>query len=102
MKRMKTILATACALVVCIGFGNAGMATTIKDGTLTYSAGHYLAGQPLKTGYDVFGYNYQVHMFNGSYANVYLGGAGFPPYEGDDESYLAENPGARSPQRARI
>jgi hypothetical protein len=70
--------------------------TTIQDGIITYSAGHYLAGEPLTVGYDIFGYNYQGHMFKGSYANVYLGAAGFPPYEGDDESYLAENPGAAS------
>jgi hypothetical protein len=70
--------------------------TTIQDGVLTYSTGHYLEGNPLIAGYDIFGYNYQAHMFNGSYANAYLGGAGFPPYEGDDEVYLAENPTAAS------
>jgi len=67
---------------------------TIQDGTLTYSSGHYLGGEPLQVGYDPYGYNYQAHMFSGYYCNVYLGGAGFPPYEGDDEAYLAENPGA--------
>jgi len=66
--------------------------TKIQDGVLTYSAGHYLGGQPLQIGYDAYGYNYQGHMFKGSYINAYLGGAGFPPYEGSDESYLAENP----------
>jgi len=70
--------------------------TTIKDGVLTYSPGHYLYGVPLTLGYDPFGYNYQAHMFNGSYANVYLGGAGFPPYEGDGDAYLAENPEAEN------
>jgi hypothetical protein len=70
--------------------------TRIQDGVLTYSAGHYLAGQPLETGYDIFGYNYQAHLFNGSYANAYLGRYGYPPYEGDSESYLAANPGAES------
>lgn len=68
--------------------------TTIQDGVLTYSPGHYLYGQPIPTGYDPYGYNYQAHMFNGSYANVYLGRAGFPPYDGDIDVYLAENPGA--------
>lgn len=68
--------------------------TTIHDGVLEYSAGHYLAGQPLQVGYDIYGYNYQAHMFKGSYANVYLGGAGFPPYEGDTDTYLATNPSA--------
>ena len=68
--------------------------TRIKDGVLTYSAGHYLEGKPLKVGYDVFGYNYEARLFNGSYANVYLGGAGFPPYKGDDDAYLEANPTA--------
>ncbi len=70
--------------------------TTIQDGVILYSAGHYLEGQPIQTGYDIFGYNYQAHMFSGSYANAYLGGYGYPPYEGDDASYLAENPTAAS------
>jgi len=70
--------------------------TTIQDGILTYSTGHYLDGEPLKVGYDDYGYNYQAHMFSGSYANVYLGGDGFPPYEGDDDAYLAENPDAEN------
>jgi hypothetical protein len=68
--------------------------TTIQSGEVLYSAGHYLAGEPLQVGYDPYGYNYQAHMFRGSYANVYLGGAGFPPYDGDDDAYLADNPGA--------
>lgn len=68
--------------------------TTIQDGVLTYSTGHYLEGEPLQTGVDPFGYNYQAHLFSGSYANAYLGRDGFPPYEGDDAAYLAANPGA--------
>ena len=68
--------------------------TTIKEGVLEYSAGHYLEGEPLQVGYDPYGYNYQAHMFKGSYANAYLGRYGFPAYDGDDEAYLAENPDA--------
>lgn len=59
----------------------------ITDGTLYYSEGHYLYGQALKPGFDIFGYNYQAHLFNGYYANAYLGGYGYPPYEGDDDAY---------------
>ncbi|HUW21613.1 MAG TPA: hypothetical protein VMW41_02985 [Candidatus Bathyarchaeia archaeon] len=69
---------------------------TIQDGKLTYSPGHYLDETPISTGYDEYGYNYQAHMFNGSYANVYLGGGDFPPYKGNDVEYLAENPGAEN------
>jgi len=100
MKRI-AILVLALVLLLTLGVVPAMAAkpdscTTIQDGVLTYSAGHYLDGQPLQVGYDIFGYNYQAHMFNGSYANSYLGKDGFPPYEGDAEAYLAENPGAAS------
>ncbi len=63
--------------------------TRIQDGILEYSDGHYLEGEPLTIGYDIFGYNYQAHLFNESYANAYLGraGSGYPPYCGDDEAY---------------
>lgn len=72
--------------------------TTIKSGELMYSAGHYLDGESLTVGYDVFGYNYQAHMFKGSYFNAYAGrpGAGYAPYEGNDEAYLAEHPAAEN------
>jgi len=90
----RSLLTFAICLAFCLALASMAMATTIKDGTLTYSAGHYLYPQPLKVGYDVFGYNYQAHMFNGSYFNVYSGGDGLPPYEGDDAAYLHANPGA--------
>ncbi|MBN1819956.1 MAG: hypothetical protein JW833_04540, partial [Prolixibacteraceae bacterium] len=77
-KKVKTEVANTCV--------------SIQDGILTYSAAHFLAGEPLTTGYDIFGYNYQAHLFKGSYVNAYLGAAGFPPYEGDDDAYFAENP----------
>jgi hypothetical protein len=69
---------------------------TITEGEIYYSTGHYLENQPIPTGYDPYGYNYQAHIFKGSYYNVYSGGAGFPPYQGDTKSYLAENPDAEN------
>lgn len=60
---------------------------TITEGEIYYSSGHYLEGQAVPTGFDPYGYNYQAHLFNGSYANAYLGRDGYPPYEGDDEAY---------------
>lgn len=70
--------------------------TRIQDGVLTYSAGHFLDEEVLSVGFDAYGYNYQGHMFKGSYFNSYAGGAGFPAYDGDDEAYLTANPGAES------
>ncbi|WP_167617803.1 hypothetical protein [Maribellus sediminis] len=71
---------------------------SLKDGSLVYADGHYLEGQAIPVGFDMYGYNYQAHMFNGSYFNAYAGrpGTALPPYEGDDEAYLAENPEAES------
>jgi hypothetical protein len=94
MKKLMFVLVALALLAIPSAVIADGPCTTIQDGVLTYSAGHYLAGQPLMVGYDPYGYNYQAHMFNGSYCNVYLGGYGYPPYEGDAEAYLAENPGA--------
>jgi hypothetical protein len=67
---------------------------TIQSGTLLYQPGSKLAGQPIKTGVDPYGYNYQAHSFNGSYFNAYANRYGFPPYDGDDAAYLAANPSA--------
>jgi hypothetical protein len=67
--------------------------TTIQDGILTYSTGHYLEGEPLTVGYDIYGYNYQAHMFNGLYCNAYLGRYGYPPYDpASEDEYVEENP----------
>ena len=65
---------------------------TIQSGEIKYLGGHYLAGESLTTGFDIYGYNYQAHLFKGLYANLYIGKAGYPPYQGDDEAYLIENP----------
>ena len=101
MKKLMFVLIALALLVIpsaaiAGGPGGKDTCTTIQDGVLTYSAGHYLAGEPLMVGYGPYGYNYQAHMFNGSYCNVYLGRYGFPPYEGDTEAYLAENPDAEN------
>jgi hypothetical protein len=96
MRRIVAVCLLAALLVLAapvMAAKNTGC-TNIQSGLIPYSAGHYLAGQPITTGYDPYGYNYQAHMFSGSYANVYLGGYGYPPYLGDDEAYLAENPKA--------
>lgn len=45
--------------------------TTITSGDLVYGNPlHFLYLDPLPTGYDIFGYNYQAHIFNGWYENV--------------------------------
>jgi hypothetical protein len=68
--------------------------TTIPQKILTYQPGHYLAGQIVPIGFDPYGYNYQARVFQGYYANVFLGADGLPPYNGDNEAYLAAHPSA--------
>jgi len=89
MKKGKLVASLFFALVLIpsIAFA-ADSCTTLKDGVLTYSSGHYLYPQPIPQGYDVFGYNYQAHMFNGLYCNSYFGSEGLPPYEGDSDLYF--------------
>ncbi|MGI5865717.1 MAG: hypothetical protein ACOX6T_27150 [Myxococcales bacterium] len=70
--------------------------TRISDGAITYPEGHYLAGAKVLTGFDPYGYNFEERLFIGSYANAYLGADGMPPYQGDDEAYLAVTPAAEN------
>jgi hypothetical protein len=49
-------------IVAPVGILAQNACTTIGDGGLTDSAGN-----PLTLGFDVFGYNYQAHIFNGTY-----------------------------------
>jgi hypothetical protein len=60
------------------GKGN-GMCTTIQSGTLLASD-----GSVIQTGYDMWGYNYQGHMFNGKYCDAYRDAAWCQPYKDDD------------------
>lgn len=97
------LMGLCCFIVVSVGADEGECpegCVCIEDGTLLYSSGHYLGGQPLQVGFDPYGYNYQGHMFDGSYANAYLGrpGAAFPPYpykgtDQDKADYVAANEG---------
>ncbi len=63
--RFLTLVVTVLAALAAAGAGAAGggpSCTTIRDGTLVDSAGNTLV-----QGYDAYGYNYQAHMFNGTY-----------------------------------
>ncbi len=68
--RRFAILVASLALVIglTVGFestvmaGKPGGCATIQGGTITDSAGNTIS-----VGYDEFGYNYQSHMFNGTY-----------------------------------
>ena len=84
MKIKRSLLLLSCAFL-----SGAAIAATLKDkpATIFYPTGHYLEGWPRTVGTDLFGYNYQARKFVGYFANVELGGDGYPPYMGDTEAY---------------
>jgi hypothetical protein len=51
---------------------------TIPSGTILNSL-----GEVILPGYDKWGYNYQAHMFNGTYCNAYRDAAWCQPYKDD-------------------
>lgn len=58
------LLILLCALML-LGASGAVSADTIKDGTILDSSGN-----PIQLGFDEYGYNYQAHLFNGTYDSV--------------------------------
>lgn len=99
MRKWAVVLSVVAVVMLCAiptAAQKAKGCATIPQGGVNYSAGHFLAGQPITTGFDPFGYNYQAGLFDGSYFNSYAGGDGLPPYAGDDAAYLAVNLGADS------
>ena len=69
---------------------------TIPHGEIYFLIpGIYNYGETIPVGFNVFGFNYQAQLFNGIEANIYAMRDGYPPYEGDDEAYLTENPTAQ-------
>ncbi len=93
----KIVLLSLSALLMLVLFTGCGESIMAVE-TETVVAEDIQVPELAKAGgvYDEYGYNYNAHLFNGSYFNVYAKEPGFPPYEGDAEAYLAENPTAAS------
>jgi hypothetical protein len=53
--------------------------TTIQSGVLKTSV-----GDPIETGYDTWGYNYQAHIFNGTYCDAYRNADWCQAYASDE------------------
>ena len=62
MKKLFVIVLAIGLVIGMTSYVGATECATIQDGTLLAST-----GEPLETGYDEFGYNYQAHMYNGWY-----------------------------------
>lgn len=60
-----TLVASLILVAVPVSAASPVKCNTIQSGLITDSAGN-----PLSTGFDEFGYNYQAHKFNGTYDSV--------------------------------
>lgn len=78
---MVAVLACAAALSAAAP----GKCARIQDGTIMGPN-----GETIQTGYDEWGYNYQAHIFNGSYCDSYFG-AGWCQEFADDELIMKWN-----------
>ena len=87
MKKLFSILVAILVAVTAISFSaslasadsQSNQCTTIQSGELLASD-----GSVIETGYDVWGYNYQGHMFNGGYCDAYRDAAWCQPYREDN------------------
>jgi hypothetical protein len=77
-------------LALCLAAGGTAMATTIQQGGVHYPPGHYLEGEEIQTGFDIFGGNWAAQTFVGWQLSNSLAHQGFPPYHGDEESYFED------------
>jgi hypothetical protein len=86
--KKKLFLILIAALVVALSLatiqaspaeGKKNSCTTIQSGTLLASDGSII-----EVGYDEWGYNYQAHMFNGTYCDAYRDAAWCQPYKEDN------------------
>ncbi|MEJ5363529.1 MAG: hypothetical protein WHS86_00375 [Desulfosoma sp.] len=76
---MKRKFMAALALGVLVGLAGLAQAqkcTTIQDGTLYADDGSLVT-----VGFDDWGYNYQAHMFNGTYCDAYFDASWCQPYK---------------------
>jgi hypothetical protein len=79
MKRLALVFFCISVAVILSSQVMAQECTTIQDGTLVASD-----GSPIMTGFDVWGYNYQAHFFNGGYCDAYRDAAWCQPYKDVD------------------
>ena len=73
-KKVAIIIVAAIVVVFVIGWASSdklAQLAKMPGGCNTIQGGEIVAstGEVLTTGYDVFGYNYQAHMFNGRYCD---------------------------------
>ncbi len=79
---MRKVAIVFCCITLVLAFSARVIAqecTTIQERTLLTSAGDVIL-----PGFDQWGYNYQAHMFNGTYCDAYRDAAWCQPYVNDE------------------
>ena len=107
MDKRRLVVLAVC-LCTCLAISSMAIAATIPSGEVTYwddPITHYLANEPVETGFDVFGWNFEARMAVGYIGNlVWAPWSGCAPCEGDravdvrmkfqwNEAYLSNRDG---------
>ncbi|MFA5068100.1 MAG: hypothetical protein WC466_08730 [Candidatus Izemoplasmatales bacterium] len=71
--------------ILALGIAGSNIAAAKNNACATIQGGTLLTsdGRTIKTGYDIWGYNYQSLMFNGKYCDSYRDAAWCQPYKND-------------------
>jgi len=87
MDERRAVVLAMC-LVICLGLSSMAWAATIPSGQVSYPPGHYLAGQTVETGVDVFGWNFQAQRAEAPIEDMLGCWEGLPPFEGESGMYM--------------
>ena len=80
MKTINKFTSAVASIMLLSAVASAGdKCTTIQSGELTDKVDNVIT-----TGYDMWGYNYQAHIFNGSYCDAYRDAVWCQPYAEND------------------
>lgn len=79
----KILAAVLAALLLSVGLLSTPASAAKPGGAVTIQSGELLdsAGGVIALGFDVWGYNYQGHMFNGKYCDSYRDAVWCQPYK---------------------
>jgi len=79
MKRIVSVIFSVFMVIVFASMVAAATCQTIQSGALLNSA-----GETIETGFDIWGYNYQARLFNGTYCDAYRDAAWCQPWANDE------------------
>jgi hypothetical protein len=79
----RRLSALAVCLVLCLAIGSMTAASAAPGKGVKYWDYHYLAGQAIQPGFDIFGFNFQARTAQGPVESLFRCWYGLPPYEGE-------------------